>query len=156
MRQIACGLRLRTIYNPKLFEGDFMRYFLFVAATLLATTSAQAASFDGEWTVTQACPDAKEAKGYTIHYPATVKGAEIHGQFRKVGETPSMTLTGTIQPDGTAAITVTGLTGNPKYSLKNVATGSPVNFSVTGKFDDGKGTGTRTSGRPCNFTFVKK
>ncbi len=100
--------------------------------------------------------DAKEAKGYTFHYPATVKGAEIHGQFRKVGEAPSMTLTGTIGADGNAAMNVKGLAGNPKYNLNNVNAGSPVNFDVVGKFEGRKGTGNRTSGRPCRFTFTKK
>ncbi len=133
-----------------------MRRLCSILMLVLLATAARAASFDGEWSVTQACPDAQEAKGYTIQYPATVKGTEIHGQFRKVGETPSMTLTGTINADGKATMTVTGLTGDPKYSLKNVKAGYPINFGVEGKFEGNKGTGTRTSGRPCTFTFVKK
>ena len=133
-----------------------MPRFLLIACLLFAADGAHAASFEGEWSVTQDCPDAKEAKGYTFHYPATVKGAEIHGQFRKVGEAPSMTLTGTIGADGNAAMNVKGLAGNPKYNLNNVNAGSPVNFDVVGKFEGRKGTGNRTSGRPCRFTFTKK
>lgn len=133
-----------------------MTRFLSIACLLFAATAAQAASFDGEWNVTQDCPDAKEAKGYTFRYPATVKAAEIHGQFRRVGETPSATLTGTIDADGNAKMNVKGLAGNPQYNLNNVKTGSPVNFDVAGKFEGGKGTGRRTSGRPCHFTFTKK
>jgi hypothetical protein len=133
-----------------------MSRFLWIVCCWLAATAAQAASFDGEWKVSQVCPDAKEAKGYSIHYPATVKGHEIHGQFRKVGETPSMTLTGTIEDDGKATMNVKGLAGNPKYNLHNVKSGSPVNFDVVGKFEGRKGSGSRTSGRPCDFTFTRK
>lgn len=132
-----------------------MPRFILIICCLLIAAAAQAASFDGEWKVVQNCPDAKEAKGYTFQYPATVKGREIHGQFRKVGESPSATLTGTIDADGNARMNVKGLAGNPKYNLHNVKTGSPVNFDVVGKFEGSKGTGSRTSGRPCNFTFTR-
>jgi len=49
-----------------------------------------------------------------------------------------------------------GKTGPSPYNLGRVSPGTPFDYRFTGKFFGSQGTGHRSEGRPCDFTFVKK
>ena len=103
-----------------------------------ATSAAEAASFDGTWSVLQVCNSTQEsARGYTWRYDATVKDGHLVGHYRNKGQSPSLTLEGQINPDGTATLVADGI-------------------SVAAKFEAGAGAGSRLGVRSCKFTFKKQ
>lgn len=125
---------------------------------LLATIqSAQAASFDGTWSVLQVCETTSEgARGYTWRYDADVKNSRLVGQYRTKGQSPSMTLEGQIQPDGTATLQAHGISGDADHNLKFAPAQTPISFRVAAKFEGSKGTGMRLGSRVCKFTFSRQ
>jgi hypothetical protein len=118
---------------------------------------AHAASFDGTWSVLQVCETTSEgARGYTWHYDADVESGHFVGQYRTKGQSPSMTLVGQIQPDGTATLQAQGISGDAEYSVKFAPAQTPISFRVAARFEDGKGSGDRLDSRVCKFTFSKQ
>jgi hypothetical protein len=105
--------------------------------------------------VTQTCPDHKTAKGYTIKYNMTVSNGRVFAQHGTEGKPDSLTLTGQIKSDGTAALAAKGLTGPSSYSVGNVLEGLPVSYPVPAQFNASRGAGERTKDRPCTFSFEK-
>jgi hypothetical protein len=129
--------------------------FAMICASLpLASSNAQ--SFDGDWSVLQVCETTQEgARGFTWRYAATVKNGHFLGQYRKVGESPSMTLEGQIKPDGTASLAARGISGSADFNQKFATTASPIAFQVTAKFSGTTGSGERVGSRACKFSFTK-
>src|ERR1700677_2419314 len=117
-------------------------------------------SFDGTWAVTLVVPDHTDANGtalgFTFRFTAQVKDGVLHGEYGTKGASPSLSLDGRINTDGSADLSAKGITGKPTYSLQNVSTGTPYTYQVKARFDGSKGTGTRVKGRVGNFTFVKQ
>jgi hypothetical protein len=128
---------------------------------LLATVSllhapAQAASFDGNWSVTQECEPAPGGeRGFKLEYAAQVKDGVLVGQYGTRDKPSSLTLTGRVQPDGTAKLMASGLTGKSDLTVGFGQPGEKFSYPVSARFEATRGTGLRTKGRTCRFTFVK-
>ena len=127
------------------------------AATTLPHAGRAATPFDGTWSVVQDCPTAPDgARGYKWLYEAVVTNGNLVGEYGTSGNPSSLTLTGTINADGSARLAASGLTGNSDRTKGFMQPGSKFYYPVDAKFAGTKGTGTRTAGRTCNFTFTKK
>ena len=130
------------------------------AAPAAPPPTSSSAPFDGLWAVTVDCPRTSAgstgAEGYVLHFFAKVKDGVLHGQRGNQGEPDSLTLAGKILPDGSAAITVRGLTGDPKHTVNREAKGFPYGWRATALFDGSRGIGKRTELRPCDLNFVKQ
>jgi hypothetical protein len=123
---------------------------------LESRSTAQAASFDGTWSVLQVCdPTSEGARGYTWRYDATVKDGHLVGHYRNQGQSPSLTLEGRINPDGTATFKADGISASADYNIKFAPPMTPISFQVTAKFDASAGAGSRLGVRKCTFTFNK-
>jgi hypothetical protein len=91
---------------------------------LAAASAAEAASFDGTWSVLQVCDSTQEgARGYTWRYDAAVKDSHLVGHYRNPGQSPSLTLEGQINPDGTATLIAEGISAGlrPQYQVRATA-----------------------------------
>jgi len=122
------------------------------ASSLAATTD-----FDGRWAVTATCPkDPGGALGYTLRFPAEVRNGVLHGQYGEAGKPASLTLTGTIAPDGTAHFDADGITGHEQYNLKQMPRNVRYAYHVSAKFAGKSGSGSRDEGRVCRYSFVKE
>jgi hypothetical protein len=127
-----------------------------VIGASLPWASSNAQSFDGEWSVLQVCDSTQEgARGFTWRYGATVKNGQFVGQYRNPGQSPSMTLEGRINTDGTASLAARGISGSADYNQKFATTATPIAFQVMAKFIGTTGTGDRVGTRTCKFTFTK-
>jgi len=136
------------------------RFTHFVIATIFVLASwstAQAASFDGTWSILQVCDSTQEgARGYTWRYDATVKDGHLLGHYRNQGQSPSLTLEGQINPDGTATLVAEGISASSDYNIKFAPPQSRISFHVAAKFEPREGTGNRLGVRTCKFTFNKQ
>ncbi len=118
--------------------------------------SLHAQSFDGDWSVLQVCEGTQEgARGFTWRYGARVKDGRFLGQYREKGQSPSMSLEGRINADGTASLSARGISGSADFNQKFAATATPISFEVLAKFTGTSGTGDRVGSRVCRFTFAK-
>ena len=127
-----------------------------LAASSLPQTPARAAPFDGTWSVTQECePAPGGARGFKWLYDAKVKDGVLVGQYGTKGQPSSMTLTGQIQADGAGMLMAAGLNGKSEYTAGFGQPGSKFSYPVTARFEGTRGTGVRTKGRTCRFSFVK-
>jgi hypothetical protein len=123
---------------------------------LAASSAAEAASFDGTWSVLQVCNSTQEgARGYTWRYDAAVKDGHLVGHYRNKGQSPSLTLEGQINPDGTATLGAEGISADSDHNIKFAPPMSPISFRVAAKFEATAGTGNRLGARSCKFTFSK-
>jgi hypothetical protein len=127
-----------------------------VAATALLPSPAHAQPFDGKWSVTQECEPAPDgARGFKWLYDATVKDGRLVGQYGTKDQPSSLTLTGRIQDDGTAALMASGLNGKSNFTVGFGQPGEKFSFPVAARFEATRGSGLRTKGRTCRFSFVK-
>jgi len=148
--------------------GDFEAYlrqfpggtFAELARQRLAAfaTPAGGAGFDGAWAVTISCPDLPSGvRGYRHQFVAQVQGGRMSGQLGEPGRSGSATLSGHIEPDGSARLQVRGFTADPRHSVGGVRSGSPYGYDVVdAKFDERSGSGRRVQTRPCELTFVRQ
>jgi hypothetical protein len=125
-------------------------------ASAMAQAPAAATQFDGLWSVHQVCPDMKRAKGYTDDYSMVVKNGFARAQWGIDGTANSWSVTGQIQPDGSATLVVNGLTGPDTYNVNDVKSGTPFGYTFPANFTATRGSGSRTIIRPCTFTFTKQ
>ena len=124
---------------------------------LASMGSAHAATFDGTWSVLQVCDTTEEgARGYTWRYDAEVKNGHLVGQYRNKGQSPSMTLEGQLQPDGSATLQAQGISADAEHNVKFAPPQTPISYRVAAKFDGNKGSGSRLGSRVCKFTFSKQ
>jgi len=117
---------------------------------------ADPSRFDGTWEVSVACTATEGALGYTNRFPATVKGGVLHGQYGTEGVAASLTLDGRINPNGTATILASGLTGDTRFNVKAMPKGRPYSYHIEATFLNASGTGRRVEVRPCSVTFIRK
>ena len=134
-----------------------------VAITSLALATSAAAQpagdvhrFDGTWKVTVVCPKWEGALGYLKVFPVMVSDGHLHGQYDKQYQPNSLTLEGTIQPDGRASIMANGVTGPSKFNLDQVPEGNSFSYNITARFERAHGHGKRTELRPCDVDFVRQ
>jgi hypothetical protein len=124
---------------------------------LAASSAAEAASFDGTWSVLQVCDSTQEgARGYTWRYDAAVKDGHLVGHYRNPGQSPSLTLEGQINPDGTATLVAQGISADSDHNIKFAPPQTPISFRVAAKFEAATGSGSRLGVRSCKFTFKKQ
>ena len=103
------------------------------------------------------CPRASTgAEGYVLRFFVEVKDGVLRGQHGTDGQPSSLTLTGKIEPDGSAAINARGVTGDPKYTLNHTSKGTAYVYRATAHFEGTRGTGKRIDTRPCDLTFAKQ
>jgi hypothetical protein len=127
-----------------------------LGATALPQAPARAAPFDGTWSVTQECePAPGGARGFKWLYDATVKDGWLLGQYGSKDKPSSLTLAGRVQADGTAALMASGLNGKSEYTVGFGQPGEKFSYPVSARFEATRGTGIRTQGRTCRFSFVK-
>lgn len=123
----------------------------------LSPVALAAGPFDGTWSVTQDCPPAADgARGYQFLFDVSVKDGQLSGQYSNRSSSASEMLSGRIEPDGSAKLIARGTNGKAEHTAGFQQPGSPFSFPVTARFERNRGTGVRTAGRTCNFTFVKK
>jgi len=129
-----------------------------LAAALAGAARAQGRNqFDGTWLVALQCDAARDgAAGYTFTFAASVKDGVLHGDHGVPGQAASLSLDGTIQPDGRALLFAHGLTGDPTYNVGRVAPVTPYSYHLQSRFEGGHGTGTRLELRPCSAVFTKQ
>lgn len=130
-----------------------------LALTLVALSPAALAAgpFDGTWSVTQDCPAAPDgARGYQFRFDVTVTDGNLLGHYGIEGRGASETLSGRIEPNGSAKLVAKGLNGKSEHTVGFQQPGSPFSFPVTARFEQKHGSGTRTTGRTCTFTFDRK
>jgi caspase domain-containing protein len=165
-KQVRVGVTTRskgaqTPWESSSLTGDFVvNAAVNVTAPAAPPPTSSAALFDGLWAVTIDCPrtsaGSSGAEGYVIQLLAKVKDGALHGQRGSEGQANSLTLVGKIQPDGHAALSARGMTGDPKHSVNREAAGVPYAWRATALFEGSRGIGKKTDIRPCDLTFVKK
>lgn len=143
-----------------------MNRFILLAGLLLPLAPACAQSpadtatrFDGAWNVTLTCPphsDDEDAKGYVHRFPADVKDGVLRGTHGTEGQPSWHLLSGTIAPNGTAALTLDGIVGNPDYAINNAQRGKPYSYRVRAQFEPASGSGQRVGRRKCDFAFKRR
>ena len=119
--------------------------------------TASAVRFDGKWNVAIVCAGTPDgALGYKAGLVAQVKDGFLRGDQGVEGNPNWLRLEGQIQSDGSATLSATGLTGDPKYSIKGAAEGSRVGYHVAARFEGSTGTGKRLELRACDLRFTKQ
>jgi tetratricopeptide (TPR) repeat protein len=121
-----------------------------------AATKSDTGRFDGIWDVILACPPQEGALGYTYEFVSYVNEGLLHAQYGTEGVAPCLTLDGKINPDGDAVIKASGLTGDPRYAIKNNKRNAPYSYHIDASFSGSRGIGKQIGYRVCNFTFVKR
>ena len=131
---------------------------LAVGGLPVAKAAADSASFDGTWDVIALCPSTADgALGYTLQFTAEVKAGVLHGVYGTAGKASSLTLDGTIQPDGSSKFAAKGMTGDSAFTQAKVKPATPYSYDVTASFKGSRGTGTRIGGtRICNYSFARR
>jgi class 3 adenylate cyclase len=125
--------------------------------TAATGATASAARFDGKWNVAIVCSGTSDgAVGYKAGMVAQVKDGFLRGDQGVEGQPNWLRLEGQIQPDGSAMLGATGLSGDPKYSIKGAAEGSRVGYHVAARFEGASGTGKRLELRACDLRFAKQ
>jgi hypothetical protein len=118
--------------------------------------------FDGTWFVTLNMRDYKDpvtgtvAQGYTINFVAKVKNGVLQAEHKNPNGPDHFEMNGKIEPDGTATLHLSGITGSPKYTMGNPLTGMPYNYDIDTHFKARSGTGKRIGPRIGIFDFVKE
>lgn len=128
---------------------------LLVAILWCDQSDAQSTPFDGSWAVTVSCPAVADAIGYTLRFPARVTGGNLIGENGSPGDAGYLRLAGRIQPDGSAVLAADGLVGNPRTAIGQLPSLSSYRYTATTRFAGNRGTGNRTSVRPCTLDFVR-
>ena len=132
---------------------------ILAALAALGGTIARAddvSRFDGSWIVTLNCPASSDgALPFTFRFAAQVTGGQLHGENGQAGMPGSMSLDGLIQPEGTAMLDASGVTGHAGYNVHSTGAGIAYRHSVTAHFDADHGAGQWVTTRTCGFTFTK-
>lgn len=121
-----------------------------------AFMSFDAWRFDGSWYVVVFCPEADGAFASAYRFTAEVKDGVLHGERGNPGTAGWMTLDGTIQPDGSARLTASGITNDGDEVLGIAPTASEYAYPVAARFEGSHGLGSRIEGRYCNLHFTRQ
>jgi hypothetical protein len=138
-----------------------------IAAILLFALIPRAAAqsstaFDGNWWVTMGAQDYRNpnnrglSHAFEFHFPATVNHGVLHGVRGSQGQPGYYELNGLIQPDGTALLSASGLSGKQEYNQSLVPPGVPYSYTVKVLFKGSRGTGNSVGARVRTFHFSKK
>jgi len=128
-------------------------------AAALAQDARTPASYDGRWSVTLVCDDLKEegrvVKGYEYRFFVDVRNGHLEGQYKAPGSPGSLTMTGTVVPDGGLQITADGITRHSEYTVGRVAQGTHYTYTMEGRLSGTAGSARRRELRPCAASFAK-
>jgi hypothetical protein len=136
----------------------------FVVAVLTMTLVVQNAiadtTFDGTWFVTVNAhqyenPDGSTALAWVMNFPAEVKNGVLHGEHGTKGAPAWLEIDGKIDADGTANLTVKGITKTSEHAAKRPRPGTPYEWQVIAQFKGRHGTGKTVGPRVRIFTFAK-
>lgn len=126
-------------------------------ATAAPAPVGDPSAFDGTWAVTHTCLSVGTVPGYVMRYDIEVKNGSIAGRKPPgPGQADSLSFTGEIRPDGTALIHVSGVAGAVARGKSLATPGALLNYDLTARFVDSRGTGTRVNVRPCDLVFIKR
>jgi uncharacterized caspase-like protein len=120
------------------------------------------AQLSGRWLTTLTCPAFSDARGYTLHFVATIENGHFHAARGVIGQPDTFIWDGDIDPNGRAMITQAGYTGDSVYALRHVASGTFVQFPYAVQFNANQANGSRVEdgsngkGRPCSFTALRQ
>jgi len=163
-REALFWISIKDGTDPAAFEAYLKQYpegtFAPLARQRLAgraekSVASSTAQFDGTWAVTIDCPTHGSAAGYILKFFGQVKDRVLLAQHGIEGQPNSLTLSGKIQPDGSASIDARGITGDPRYSVNHETKGTPYAYRAIARFEGARGTGSKTVIRPCNLTFAR-
>jgi hypothetical protein len=164
-REALFWVSIKDGSDPAAFEAYLKQYpegtFAPLARQRLAgrvekSVAPSPAAFDGTWAVAIDCPAHGRAAGYMLKFFGHVKDGVLLAQHGVEGRPNSLTLSGKIQPDGSASIVARGFSGDPRHTINNQASGSPYGYRAAARFEGSQGTGSKTEIRPCNLTFAKQ
>jgi hypothetical protein len=133
-----------------------------LSAALTISAAAQSSSFDGNWWVTMGAQDYANpnnrglSHSFEFHFPATVAHGVFHGERGTRGEASFYELNGSIQPDGTALLSASGITGKQEHNQGLVPPGVPYSYTVKALFKGSQGTGNSIGARVRTFHFTRK
>jgi len=130
-----------------------------VPAAGTAQESRPTNPYDGRWSVILVCEDVKEdgalTKGYEFRFYADVADGRLKGQYGSPGSPSSVTLVGTVAPDGTLEIRADGNTGKSDHTVGRVPQGTHYRYTMEGRLSGTQGSARRRELRPCTATFAK-
>ena len=128
------------------------------SASLPEQRSTMGVPFDGIWQVQINCPNTPDGvKAYSRGLFANVKNGVLQGKDGVKEKPLWLEIEGKIEPNGDAALIVSGLTGGDRAkSLGMPQVGTSYQYSVAARFAANQGSGKRISGRECQFTFAKQ
>lgn len=113
--------------------------------------------FDGLWQVDISCQRHSDgAAGYQLNFEASIKQGRFLGENGTEGKPGWLRLQGDVLPDGRAMLSATGLTADPGFSVKRVASGSAYDYPVNAMFEGKHGIGRRQKLRACVIEFNKQ
>jgi hypothetical protein len=119
--------------------------------------AAEPNPYDGTWQTTVSCAAARDALGYSFRFVSMVAGGQLHGLHGVEGQPGSLILSGTVGPDGAAALYAQGLTGSREFVPgRDTPRGTAYGYRIQAQFTASSGTGTRVEGRPCSVQFAKQ
>jgi len=164
-REALFWVSIKDGTDPAAFEAYLKQYpdgtFAPLARQRLAGRAEKSvasipAPFDGTWAVVVDCPTHGRAAGYVLKFSGHVKDGVLLAQHGIQGKPNSLTLSGTIQPDGSASIEGRGITGDPRFSVTNEGAGTPYGYRAAARFEGSRGVGSKTEIRPCTLTFARQ
>jgi hypothetical protein len=127
-----------------------------LSPTTEVTMTFDALRFDGSWNVVVFCPQSSDAPASAFRFLAGVKDGVLHGQRGDGGSRGSMTLEGTIQPDGIARLRASGITSDADEVLGVTPRDSAFVYEVAARFVGTHGLGARVEGRVCHLNFTRQ
>lgn len=127
-----------------------------LSPTTEITMTFDAWRFDGSWNVVVFCPQSDGAPASAFRFMAGVKDGVLHGQRGDGGSRGSVTLEGTIQPDGTARLRASGITNDADEVLGVAPRDTSYVYQVAARFEGSRGLGARVEGRVCHLNFTRQ
>jgi len=111
--------------------------------------------FDGTWIGTLTCKSTPSGlPGWSYEVVGNVSNGVFHSQRGPEGKPGSETYDGTIEPDGNAAISQTGFSGNSAKDPFHRPPGTEYRNTYIGSFDGSHGQLTRTNRASCTIDFT--
>jgi hypothetical protein len=117
--------------------------------------ASDAHSFDGSWNVEVECPDAEGAKGYKWQFPVQISSGELKGSYHSPTGEATAELTGKIDSNGHAAVSVAGSTAPESDATGASRPSTTIRYRVDVQFFEHSGFGKRNGKRVCTLTFIR-
>jgi hypothetical protein len=127
-----------------------------LSPTTEVTMTFDALRFDGAWNVVVFCPASESAPASALRFMAGVRNGVLHGERGSSGSRGSMTLEGTIQPDGLAHLQASGITNDADEVLGVSPRDRSFVYEVAARFQGERGLGARIDGRVCHLNFTRQ